>query len=282
VSTRSAKKCVNALIGIAIWCCAYSAPLFAVEFDDRLYLPVKVAQGLDTLDGVDADRLLTSSAVRTSPFARDYAKSKLLVTKTKQYRGDFKFEAISTLEELTERSSFAVRASARNPMFSVALSTNRDRDLAISEQSLRLYAFTRYEVESKVFEYRDLPAQAFTADVQALQRRLEDALTRKDLAAASKVREEFRAVYGTGFIKQVSRGGMFYLQKTQTFSSRAERDRAKLSFEGSGYGVDANVNSDQEQRKKYERAFTGISGEFAGGSYVVTDPTWDNFVNKAN
>lgn len=280
---------MRSIISMLILSVVFLGSYAGAQNDDRMTLPFDIitnAAGFKLLTGVEATMLDTSSGFVSTPFSGSY-QTAVTDADAKEphriYRSGFVYEEIATLKELTEKSSFAIKASYKGFSYSIAAKINQQREHSLNDTSLKTIASSRVETQIHAADYNpSLPADAFRAEVVEMRNQLEEALSKGNMQAAALLRSQFRRAYGTGFIRSITVGGVYYIDRVERFSSRTERDSKRVEISGGGGGASFAATTDKERTEKYENKFRNATGKFVGGKYNVTYATWEEFQKSAN
>lgn len=254
-----------------------------VSEDSSLRLPAELLRrnvGLQLLDGMEDSSLnSTLNAQRESPF--DPASRPPIVS-TIAPNAIWEHELNESVYKFTRESQFGVKASTKGPFFRAAARVNTQKFSSVEtsevlmyaymlviakESQVRLYSITRANLASPV---RDLLDQAIAASAAG------------DQASLRKLRETFRANYGTGFLAGLSEGGMYVIEGKAHAETQQDRDKLDVEIGGAVSGVKAQSTLKTENLSDVAKKFLSKKGQFYGGDPQAADADFESFVKVAN
>ncbi len=269
----------------------------SVKDDNTLILPVEVLRNNPTLavgDGVDHSALGSVFAEKESAFAvshdcwsRNASSPSSNAATEVQHDGvfdpasEFKFSEVESLRELTESSSFGIKAKVSSPYFSASAEMNSTAHSELSKSRKLIFGSTRYETDRCFMTSIPTDASDLAPEVQDLLEELSAAQRDGDVIGGAEVRSRFYNKYGSGFILEMTRGGMFWVQQevSREFSLTSMTQKQKAKGEGGASGVSASVeaSTSSSTETKKEDLFTDIEGNFYGGKPDIPTMTWKGF-----
>lgn len=202
----------------------------------------------------------------------------------------------TSLREVSEDDSFSFKASAKGGWGSVSARLNRKRTALVNDNEFTASIYGRLRTGlQKVI----LPANSqelLTDEVQAMLKEAKQAVESKDDRTLTKLRRDFKSLYGNGFISSVELGGVLQptvsesIHNSSSFASESESFRVKANALFSSIRASASGNS--EEKKKIEKTDLRLSGRVYGGdtthitipldktqiAALVTDTAWRSTV----
>lgn len=228
---------------------------------------VPLGTGVNTMESFSAFDMFLPSPFITSGIS---------ISSTTPRSVSFGVEKYQQLKNYTRDNLFGVSANVTTPWGSLAASYNRDTHFQSSKDESKFTLYARGVAVKEAlspFAIKNATMADLQPDVTNLLYRL------KSGEDATTIRREFLKKYGTGFVQQRDRGGLFEMTHTVRIEGQTNRETIEkaISLAASRWGSSASINATSRNATVSSLVNTTMKtvGEFygGGGNVLAGEPT---------